>query len=92
LLLGATDTGTGGAGADTFRLLADTPSGAVATVTDFDPAEDMIAILSTAANPVTVVSQTENEAGVALGLSSGVTLQVNGVSEVSDDQIVFVES
>jgi Ca2+-binding RTX toxin-like protein len=89
LFLSDADTGTGGADADRFILSAG-ETGAV-TVTDFDPAEDALAVEIAAGDDVSVASQTVISEGVLVAFDNGATVLLQGLTEeVPDEAFLFV--
>ncbi|MEL7090761.1 MAG: calcium-binding protein [Pseudomonadota bacterium] len=92
LILGATDIGTGGTGADSFEL-APGETGAV-TITDFVDGEDAIVVNYTGTAP-TLTGQTvatTDPSGVTLTFDSGATIFLAGLTaEISASSIAFVE-
>lgn len=89
LFLSGGDLGTGGAGADAFTLV-EGETGA-STITDFDPATDML-VIQEGEFDVAVASQVVTAEGVLVTFDSGATVLVQGLTEpLSDDVITIVD-
>lgn len=80
LFLGDGDTGTGGDGTDVFVATQD----AIETIeiTDYNAEEDAIAIETTTPETDSVISQTVDEEGLVVELSTGLNLRLSGVEDL----------
>ncbi|MEQ6247356.1 hypothetical protein ABMC89_00550 [Sulfitobacter sp. HNIBRBA3233] len=91
LFLGNGDIGSGGAGNDVFAMVADADE--TVTITDFDPAEDALAIEVEDPEAETVTDQQVDEEGLSVRLSTGLTLRLTGLGEpLSEDSFQFVRA
>lgn len=87
IFLDTGDIGSGNTGADTFHIVGS------ATITDFDPLEDMLVVRHTGGIPPTVTDQTVGPDGVQLALSDGTVVTLNGLTaDVPAERIVFVDT
>ena len=88
LLLGAGDTGLGGAGADTFTILTD-HLGTV-TVGDYNSDEDAL-IVETTGTQTSIADQVVQDGTLQVTLSNGLRIDLPGVDNpINDNAIRFV--
>ncbi len=99
LHLGAGDSGTGGAGADTFNLYDIGDTGNLIQVNDFDPGEDVISVYYTpmtdpvSGDPISPsLTVTDNDDGTASTLSlNGIDIAtIAGGQGLNPDEIVLI--
>ncbi|MCF7747337.1 type I secretion protein [Sulfitobacter sp. M39] len=88
LRLGASDTGIGGTGADSFTAIYGATGGI--TVTDYDVGTDAL-IVETDDENAAVTDQTVSDGELTVTLSTGLTITLPGVENpLADDEILFV--
>jgi len=96
ILLGATDTATGGEGHDTFATVNNmiTATDGPATITDYNGTDDSIEVLYRNTDGAPTVSVTANAAGDALVSLDGIgTFVVTGAgATLSASDIVLLEA
>ncbi|MEM7439218.1 MAG: calcium-binding protein [Pseudomonadota bacterium] len=83
LILGASDQGTGGAGADTFSIDEAVAGSGLATVADFDPAEDVLSLEYTATNDADGNPVVPTVTVVDFADGSGAFIELDGVQVAS---------
>ncbi len=89
LFLGDGDTASGGAGQDAFATVFDATD--TLTITDFDPAEDALAIETEDPDTASVTEQVVEEGGLSVTLSTGLVIRLEGVTEpLADGTLQFV--
>ncbi|AXI47454.1 hypothetical protein C1J03_16435 [Sulfitobacter sp. SK012] len=89
LFLGNGDTATGGAGADVFAAIQGADGNVI--ITDFDEAEDALAIETPTPDDISVTDQTVTDDGLVIGFSTGLSVTLQGLtSPLAEDTITFV--
>ncbi len=91
LFLGDDDTGSGGAGSDVFATVRDAAGTIV--ITDFDIAEDGLAVETDTPDETTVTEQSVDDQGLLVQLSNGLGIRLEGVTEpLPEGAIQFVQA
>ncbi len=89
LFLGDGDTGTGGIGTDVFVATQDAAE--TILITDFNVEEDAIGVETETPDDISVVEQLVQEGGLTIELSTGLIINLEGVTEeIPETSIQFV--
>lgn len=91
LVLGDGDMAEGGAGMDIFTGVVDATQ--EITISDFDPAEDALAIETEDPDAASVTEQTVEEGGLRVSLSTGLSIRLEGLdAPLADGTIQFIRA